>query len=128
MPVRVLLVGLPEVLHGILIRILGNEPDFEVRTRGDAADARRFASSARIDVVITTPKSDEELRSYAGLLLAQPDSKVLALCGGARRAELYELLPRRVPLGEISPGRLVGIIRESVNRDLRSQWPPPAPS
>jgi hypothetical protein len=49
---------------------------------------------------------------YRRLLDDHPRLKVLALEGDGRSGSIWELRPHRIPLGELSPRRLVQAINE----------------
>ena len=49
------------------------------------------------------------------LLTRRPQLKVLAVADNGRGSSLYEMRPQRVPLGEITPQRLVMEIRKAVH-------------
>ena len=75
-------------------------------------DLLAAAKRKRADVVLLGRKAKEESEDYQQLLLQQPRLKVLAIAGDGKTGSLYELRPRRIPLGEISAAALRKAIRE----------------
>ena len=77
-------------------------------------DLLAAARRTRANVVLVEQKAKdgrEEHEEYERLLLQQPLLKVLAIADDGKTGVLYELCPRRVPLGEISAGVLRQAIR-----------------
>jgi hypothetical protein len=62
-------------------------------------------------------RDDEGL---AGRLLRSPSLPVVVtLRADGDRASLYELVPRRTPLGDLSPGRLLELVRRAHRHEGR---------
>jgi DNA-binding NarL/FixJ family response regulator len=108
---RNVLVNLPRILRDIIEGVLEHEPDMEVvgefRKRTELLDA---VDETGADFVITGAE-DADVAGVRSLLRARPDVKVLAVGEDGRQTLLYELRPRMVRLGEISPQTLLEAIR-----------------
>lgn len=113
---RVLLVGMPRLLVDIILPIVASEPDMSVVGQVSRSDLFTAARHTRADIVVVGQgaKDDrEEREEYTHLLLELPRLKVLTIADDARSAALFELQPRRVPLGEVSANTLRSAIRGS---------------
>lgn len=102
------------MLGDIVAGVLADEPDMEVV--GETVVASEFPDAVQetgADVVVVG--RDDPLLA-AALLERRPSLRILAVSADARESWLYELCPQRVPLGEISPQRLVSKIRETRRR------------
>ena len=84
---------------------------------GDA-DVLAAARRTRADAVLVGQKAKDEREQYGPLLLRRPRLKVLAIAHDGRTGSLYELRPRRVPLGEMSA--------DVLRRAIQSDWAKPA--
>jgi DNA-binding NarL/FixJ family response regulator len=110
---RILLFDMPRMLRDIVIETLAAEPDMEVAAEvATADDLLRSVERRNADVVVTR-RDDSSLAAL--LLTRQPQLKVLAVADNGRESSLYEMRPQRVPLGEITPQRLVTEIRKAVH-------------
>jgi hypothetical protein len=70
--------------------------------------------------VVIVGMSDVEPAEGARTLLARwPHSHVLMITARGQRVLRYELLPRGVDLGELSPVQLVGAIRAAVRPESK---------
>jgi DNA-binding NarL/FixJ family response regulator len=106
---RILLVEMPQILRDIVAGVLADEPDMEVV--GEAATMNGLSQTVvetGADVVVVG-RNDPSLA--ATLMERRARLRVLAVTAGGRESWLYELRPQRIPLGEISPQRLVDEIR-----------------
>jgi DNA-binding NarL/FixJ family response regulator len=103
------------MLRDIVMESLAAEPDMQVAAEvATADDLLRSVERTRADVVVTG-RDDSSLAS--ALLRKQPQLKILAVADNGRESSLYEMRPQRVPLGEITPQRLVTEIRKAVHVD-----------
>ena len=114
---RVLINDAPRMLRDILERAILNEPDMEVIGKPTMllpTDDRQLPP----DVVVGM--SDFQPTEGARVLLAQwPHSHVLIITERGHRVFRYELLPRGVDLGEMSPDQLVKTIRSLVHPERK---------
>lgn len=99
------------MLREIVEEVVAGQPDMELV--GDGLDGGALADAAREHdaAFVVVGVSEADHAAIEALLAARPATKVLALGEEGRRAELYELLPHREPLGEASPQRLIEVIR-----------------
>jgi hypothetical protein len=74
----------------------------------DAAGAADVLRVVETDVVVV---GRDEPELVAGLLAIRPSVKVLAVIDDGRDAALYELRPHKEALGELSPDRLIALVR-----------------
>ncbi len=105
---------MPTLLLDILRPIVASEPDMAVVGRVSDDDLLIAARRTRANVVLVWQKAKDdrkEREEYERLLLQQPLLKVLAIADDGKTGALYELCPRRVPLGEMSAGALCKAIR-----------------
>jgi DNA-binding NarL/FixJ family response regulator len=101
------------MLRDIVMETLAVEPDMQVVGEVSTADELlRSVERTHADVVVTG-RDDSPLASM--LLRKQPQLKVIAVADNGRESSLYEMRPQRVPLGEITPRRLVAEIRQAVH-------------
>ena len=111
-PIDVVLIDLPGVLSDILRSVLDREPD--IRVRGQLRDCRALLEGAEripAQVVIVGGETSDLPAACRALLDARVQTKVLTVAGDGRDASLYELRPHRLPLGELSPDRLLDAVR-----------------
>ena len=110
--IRVLLVRMPKMLLDILSRIVASELDMVVAgwVENDE-DLLAAIRRARANVILVGQAAEDAQEKYASLLLARPRLKVVAITGDGKTGLLYELRPKRVPLGEISADVLRKAIR-----------------
>lgn len=112
--IRVMLVGLPQMLADIVGRVLAGAPDLEVtRWVNGLEQLMDIPADERPDVVVTGLGPSQRIESFASLLRAQPNLRILALEGDGRHAVMYELQPHAVPLGDVSAEGLIDAIRST---------------
>ncbi len=105
--------ALPGMLGQIVTEILREQPDMElVDEVPDAALSQAVDRSGAQFVLVGVDAGCEAAR-LRPMLDRHPRLKVLAVEDDGRRGFLYELRPRRRPLGEMSPPRLVEALREA---------------
>lgn len=108
---RILLADLPWLLRDIVTEALEAQGDMEVV--GSVAGSESLAQTieqSRAEVIVIGHDGPEDT---AGLLGRRPPLAVIAVTGGAKESQYYELRPHRVGLGEISPSELVETIRQA---------------
>jgi len=115
--IRVLITDAPTMLREILEQVISNEPDMELMTAPqdpiEAANDRPMSP----DVVIVGANVSEAAGRARVLLNRWPECHVLMITAGGQKVLKYELLPRGVDLGEMSPGQVVETIRLSTRRE-----------
>jgi hypothetical protein len=104
LPVRVAVVDLPPMLSDIVKDIL-NQPADVLIVGAEATD--------EADVIILAAQGDELPPAGRSQLERRPAAKVLTISSEGRRAYLYELLPHRTNLGEVSTSSLLKAVLES---------------
>lgn len=99
------------MLLDIVANIVAAQPDLDI-VAGPVGETnlRRAVECGNADVVILSRKTPLN-GEYDDVLYSRAHLKVIAIEGEGRRGSLYELRPHRVPLGEMSPTRLLDAIR-----------------
>jgi len=111
---RILLVEMPRMLRDIVVGVLADKPNMEVVAEAAAmSEVPETVLETGADVVVVG-RDDPPLADT--LLERAPGLRILAMTADGRESWLYELCPQRVPLGEISPERLVSEIRQTQRR------------
>jgi hypothetical protein len=113
--VRVLLAEMAPMLQEMLSRLLSVEPDLEPFAEdGDRRQVLRQVRRLQPDVLLLG-SGDETLGDFEpSLFQAHPWLKILAIEPTGRQFFLHELRPHRSPLGEVSPQRLLDVIRTAM--------------
>jgi DNA-binding NarL/FixJ family response regulator len=112
--IRVLIRDAPKMLREILEQAISSEADMELipePATPTQAPADEQLSPDVVVVGVTDPEPGEGARA---LLVRWPRSHVLMITARGHKVLKYELLPRGVDLGEMSPGQLVEAIRSAV--------------
>jgi DNA-binding NarL/FixJ family response regulator len=111
-PIRILIVGIPRLLHELIERAMGAEPDMEIVSRSDSlADFAEVAEREEPDfaiVALTDSRLPGECREF---LDERARVKLFGIGPADGQATLYRLRPERVVLGEVSPQEVVAAIR-----------------
>jgi hypothetical protein len=111
-PIRVSVDAEPGVLGDVVRRAIRNAPGLELVAlpgRGTAADARVP------DVVILTG-TDPDTITWPTPELGCAPTRLLAISDDGHTGCLFELLPRREPLGELTPDALIAAVRAPLPR------------
>jgi hypothetical protein len=99
-------------LHGIIgeiVRAALHERDVDIV--GDLDDESELEFTlARVDADCVIWRNGRRDPAAADLLARHPRLRIIALEDDGKRAFLYELRPRRMPLGELSPGLLARVV------------------
>lgn len=115
--VRVVLANMPRLLHDIVHSMLTSELDIEIAespVRELQGEFTAELTSERVrgaDVVIVTEREFTQTTRYDALLIANPKLRVVAVSGDGRNADLYEMRPCRIALGELSAATLADAVR-----------------
>ena len=110
---KVLLLGTSRLFGDLVKGIVEPADDVRVVAEVSSADALPDALE-ETDADFVVAAVDEEPTStkpYLDLLEQRPRLRVLILAGEGRRGMLWELRPRRVPIGEVSPTALLAALR-----------------
>lgn len=116
--IRIVLAELPRMLRDIVSDTITRQSDMLVvdelpRRRDRPASGRRRG----VDVVITGLEDGRLDERYTQLMQADPRLKVLGITVDGRRAFLFELRPRRILLGDVSPDGLLDAIRSTARSE-----------
>jgi hypothetical protein len=109
--IRIALMDLHPRLRDIIVDAVTDEPDLEIawpELRSDG-DLERLDA----DVVIAGTAEPANPEVPVRLLSIAPRISVLMVAASGRTAALYELRPRKTPLGDITPSALIAAIRHS---------------
>jgi DNA-binding NarL/FixJ family response regulator len=107
----VLLVGMPLLLRELIREIVAQEEDLVIVGEADDGTLPAAAARADADFVIVGLDDPGAAERYLELLEQRPLTKVLAISGDGRDAELWELHPRLIPVREVSPDAVLAAIR-----------------
>lgn len=110
--VRVLVKELPPIVVDILQHAIENEAGWELMREPPPIAFERAASRPDLIILGTTHPDDQD--GAPALLARWPGSRVLLLTHNGQSASLFELQPRRIDLGEVSPSELVNAIRRAI--------------
>ena len=109
---RIAIASLPQLLRDIVAAALSAEPDLElVGEAPNAEELPRLIHESGAQLAIVACERDEI--GLLGRLVNGAPVPLLAITDEGRHGVLYELRPREVDLGELSPAVLVGAIREA---------------
>jgi DNA-binding NarL/FixJ family response regulator len=115
--IRVLIGDAPTMLRDILEQAIANEPDMEL-IHEPAAPAPGRAEQAP-DVVIAGVSECDPGEGARTLLGRWPGSHVLMITARGQKVLRYELQPRSLDLGEMSPDQLVQAIRSAARPERK---------
>ena len=104
------------MLRDLIREIVGREPDMEIV--GEVSESAKLVAVARetgAEFVIAGLDDSDLPTAYRALLDERPGMKVLGLAGDGQVGVLFDLAPRKVDLGEVSPGSIVTAIRAGTN-------------
>jgi hypothetical protein len=113
---RVLLLGVT-AMFGDLVRRMA-EADEAIEVVGTVADVGALIETSRdrrADVLLVAVDDGELPPHCRDLLMARPWMRILGIARAGRSGFLWQLLPHRFPLGELSPAALRGAIRGEVD-------------
>ena len=120
--IRVVLVGIPQLLADIVEELITRQPDIELV--GSVAADRDLAVAigrTRPDVVLCRASGAALPAAYSEILEADPHVRLLAIDPGDRTGFVYDLRPVRTPL-EVWPQGLIEAIRSAWTRDRPFSW------
>ncbi|MEV5409807.1 hypothetical protein AB0K60_13330 [Thermopolyspora sp. NPDC052614] len=110
-PTRVLLAGMPTILREIVRRIMENEQDIMIIAEvPDVRPVMPEMAKAGPDVVILGAEQMPE-SEVVELLRERCRTRILEISSDGSQTILFEMLPYRVPLGELGPESLLAVIR-----------------
>jgi DNA-binding NarL/FixJ family response regulator len=113
----ILLVDLSRLVGEMIERAVGRTQDMGVVGRAASLDELHDVAQATDPDVVIIGLHDAELpQACLDLLLERPRMKVLGIEEHGGHAQLFELLPEQVEIGEFSPDEVVDTIRAAVLR------------
>jgi DNA-binding NarL/FixJ family response regulator len=118
--IRVLIRDAPTMLRDILEQVISNEHDMEVVPEPVVPIQTLLDRPLSPDVVIVGAGDFDPAERARGLLARWPGTHVLMITARGHRVLRYELLPRRIDLGEMSPDQLVRAIRSAARPERES--------
>jgi hypothetical protein len=107
--VRLLLREVPLMLRSIIVDALFNQPQVELL---DDDVSRPPLAADDVDVVLVGAADPHDFEKASSLLAEWPKSRILVVASSGRDAVMYELHPRKLALGDLSPRGLVKMISE----------------
>jgi DNA-binding NarL/FixJ family response regulator len=113
-PIRVLLVDMPRLLRDLIEHAIAAQPG--LRVVGAEADVDALGRATRetdAEFVIVGLEHGELPSSAQAFLDERTRAKVLGVEAEDGSAVLYELKPRRVPIGRVTPDELAAAIRDA---------------
>src|SRR5262245_16597365 len=118
--IRVLIRDAPTMLRDILEQAISNQPDMEVISEPVATIPVPIDRPPSPDVVVVGTSDSDPEEGARALLVRWPGSHVLMITAHGHKVLRYELLPRGVDLGEVSPDQLLQAIRSAVRPERKS--------
>jgi DNA-binding NarL/FixJ family response regulator len=111
--IRVLLIGLPPMLRELVRQAASSVADIELVGEISAAEPAGEAVKRYQPSVVLLTSDHLDLRGDWPSLLRQGscELRLIALESGGDAGAVFELRPRRLTLGELSPGALIEAIR-----------------
>jgi DNA-binding NarL/FixJ family response regulator len=116
--IRVLIRDAPTMLRDILEQAISSQPDMEVMLEPVAPEHVRQGSLAP-DVAVVDVSGSDPAEGARALLLQWPGSQALMITAHGHQVLKYDLHPRRVDLGEMSPDQLVQAIRSAARPERK---------
>jgi chemotaxis response regulator CheB len=107
---------MPTILLNIITDTIAPHPDLDiVGKRGRSGRLLDAAEQTHADVIIVTRQGSGSGEDYDEILHRHARLKVIEIFDDGRRGLLHELQSHRIPLGEMSPPRLVDVIRDAAS-------------
>lgn len=111
--INVLVAEMPRVQAELIESFVTQTDDIALFRLHEYASLSQALRETRADVVLLDTGASDLPAPYVELMRAHARVKLLAIEAGGRRGSLFELRPYRVPLGEVSPERLLEAIRRA---------------
>ena len=119
---RIFLAEMPRMLCDIITSVVATQRDMVVVGRlPDLPGLMTEVSKTGAEVVVIGLPDSTLPAECDRLFDAYPHIRVLGIAADGRRAFLYEMRPHQSPLGEVSPERLVEVIRGSTRPSAAGQ-------
>jgi DNA-binding NarL/FixJ family response regulator len=117
--IRVLIHDAPTMLRDILEQAISNQPDMEVILEPVSPEHAPDDQQASPDVVVVDVSDSDPGKGARALLFRWPSSHALMIAAHGHKVLKYELQPRGVDLGEMSPDQLVQAIRSAARPERK---------
>jgi len=117
--IRVLIHDAPTMLRDILEQAISNQPDMEVILEPVPPEHAPDEQQASPDVVVVDVSDSDPGEGAWALLFRWPSSHALMIAARGQKVLKYELQPRGVDLGEMSPDQLVQAIRSAARPERK---------
>jgi hypothetical protein len=117
--IRVLIHGTPRMLTEILEEAITSQADMEVIAGPEVVDRPPVEHPVSPDVVIVGGHDSQPAADAHALLTRWPRACVLMITARGHQVLMYQLMPRKTELGEMSAGELVQAIRSAVRAEDR---------
>jgi DNA-binding NarL/FixJ family response regulator len=117
--IRVLIHDAPTMLRDILEQAISNQPDMEVILEPVSPERAPVDQQASPDVVVVNVSDSDPGEDARALLFRWPGSHALMIAAHGQKVLKYELQPRGVDLGEMSPDQLVQAIRSAARPERK---------
>jgi DNA-binding NarL/FixJ family response regulator len=114
--IRVLIHDAPTMLRDILELAISNQPDMEVILEPVRPE---HAPDDQPEVVVVDASDWDPGEGARALLCRWPSSRALMIAAHGQKVLKYELQPRGVDLGEMSPDQLVQAIRSAARPERK---------
>jgi hypothetical protein len=109
--VHVVLAGMPRLLKEIVRSVLDEDPGVDLAVRDLAPSLLGADESLSLADVMIVADDAPLSADYESVLYAHPRLRLVAISSQGANAFLYELRPRCISLGELSPTTLLRAIR-----------------
>jgi hypothetical protein len=120
----VLLVGMPGLLHDIVLDALTGHDDIELVCDSRCEDAVSAIGAVEPSTVVWCCRQSPRESTLSDVLYAHPRMRMLMVVGEGRRGMLHELVPRTSVLRELSPQRVLSAVRGGVGEPDQSGGDP----
>jgi len=117
--IRVLIRDAPTMLRDILEQAISSQPDMEVISEPVARKRAPGARQLPPDVVVVDVSDSDPGEGARALLLRWPGSHALMITARGHKVLKYELEPRGIDLGEMSPEQLIEAIRSAARPERK---------
>jgi DNA-binding NarL/FixJ family response regulator len=108
---------MPQLLRGILEHAVREQKDCELVRDTRRGFARVLEPAVAPDIVILGLTAAEDASLVPALFARWPQAQVMTVMQAGDDAVVYELMPRRQAVGQLSPDEIVGTLCDSVWRD-----------
>jgi DNA-binding NarL/FixJ family response regulator len=117
--IRVLIRDAPTMLRDILEQAISNQPDMEVIPEPAAPRHAPAGQPLPPDVVVVDVSDSDPGEGARALFVRWPGIRALMIAANGHRVVRYELEPRGIDLGELSPDQLVQAIRSAARQERK---------